>query len=102
MFGGRVIAGQLDFLLGSSLDGRRFFVGSEGDGQRWRELLAVLETQCAADAALDQAIDGARFAFGLFERCVVGNEAARLVPSTIAATAMAVDSSTNLAGAVPV
>lgn len=70
MLGGRVIAGQLDFLFGAGLRGRRFFIGSKADGGRWRNLLAVLETECSADKPLAEAIDGASFAFGLFEQCV--------------------------------
>lgn len=73
MLGGRVVAAQLDYLFGSALDGRRFFVGSPDDGARWRNLLAVLEERCAAKSALDQAIGGALLAFGLFERCVMTN-----------------------------
>jgi heme oxygenase len=99
IFGGRVIAGQLDFLLGSSLDGRRFFVGFDGDGQRWGELLAVIETQCATKAALDQAIEGALFAFDLFEQCVVASQPiAYLTP----ATAICRERQHQLTGARPI
>lgn len=102
MFGGRVIAEQLDFLLDSGLNGRRFFIGSADDGQRWRELLAVLEIQCAAPAALEQAIEGALFAFGLFEQCVVAHDCTDRIPGSLAGTAVGVENSTNLVGAIPV
>lgn len=74
MLGGRVIAGQLDFLFGAGVDGRRFFTGSKGDGTRWRTLLDVLKTRCRANGPLDEAIGGALFAFSLFEQCVVGQD----------------------------
>jgi hypothetical protein len=38
-------------------------------------LLDVLETRCRANGPLDEAIGGALFAFGLFEQCVVGQDA---------------------------
>lgn len=74
MLGGRVIAGQLDFLFGAGLDGRRFFSGSNEDGARWRNLLAVLEMRCAANGTLEQATVGAHCAFSLFEQCVTADD----------------------------
>lgn len=71
MLGGRVIAVQLDYLFGSTSQGRSFFIGSKDDGLNWRKLLAVLECRCAAAPELDQAINGALFSFDLFERCVI-------------------------------
>ncbi len=71
MLGGRVIAGQLDYLFGSTSQGRSFFVGSKDDGLSWRKLLAVLESRCAVSPELDRAIYGALFSFELFERCMI-------------------------------
>lgn len=70
MLGGRVIARQLDYLLGSGADGRRFFAGSDEDRQSWPRLLAALRQACRGPADLDDMIRGAEESFGLFERCV--------------------------------
>ena len=70
--GGRVIGGQLDFLLGDAPGVRSFVIGTPGDAPRWRALLAALEVHCMTAAARHQAISGARSAFQLFERCVMG------------------------------
>lgn len=71
MLGGRVIAGQLDYLFGTASKGRSFFVGSPDDGANWPNLLAVLELSCAAPADLERAASGARLSFELFEDCVM-------------------------------
>jgi heme oxygenase len=70
MLGGRVIAGQLDYLFGSSPQGRRFFLGSRDDGADWRMLLAALELRCTAPHHLRRAAAGALQSFQLFEYCV--------------------------------
>ena len=84
MVGGRVIAGQLDYIFGSAPDGRRFFIGSPGDRARWRTLLAALEEHCATAGAVDRAIGGALFAFDLFEQCVLFAEQESCVESSYA------------------
>ena len=71
MLGGRVICGQLDYLFGDAQVGRRFFIGTKGDGARWHKVLASLAKHCAGTGALDQAIVGALFAFQLFEQSVM-------------------------------
>lgn len=73
MLGGRVIAGQLDYLFGSSSTGRNYFVGSPDDGANWRNLLAVLEVSCASAADLERATSGALLSFELFEHCVMSS-----------------------------
>ncbi len=70
MLGGRVIAGRLDYLFGSSSKGRSYFIGSPDDGASWRNLLAVLELSCASAAGLERATSGALLSFELFEQCV--------------------------------
>lgn len=72
LFGGRVIAAQLDYLFGSAREGRRFFIGTGDGAARWRTLLAALEDHCTEPRALDRATDGAHSAFDLFEKCVMG------------------------------
>jgi heme oxygenase len=71
MLGGRVIAGQLDYLFGSALLGRSFFVGHKDDALSWRRLLATLEARCAGSREVERAIKGALFSFELFERCLI-------------------------------
>lgn len=73
ILGGRVIAGQLDYLLGSYSTGRSFFVGSPDDGASWRNLLAVVEASCASAADLKRATMGALLGFELFEHCVTSS-----------------------------
>lgn len=67
--GGRVIARQLDYLFGDSVEGRTFFRGTGDTGPRWRALLGVLARDCD-EADLPQMIAGAEAGFALFERCV--------------------------------
>lgn len=77
MMGGKLIARQLDYLLGDSDEGRRFFIGrGQPDSFKWRRLLAVLEAGLAEPRALDSATAGALAAFDLFETCV-----ARVMPA---------------------
>jgi heme oxygenase len=76
MMGGKLIARQLDYLLGARDEGRRFFIGrGHADSLTWRQLLAVLECKLADPRALDSATAGALAAFDLFETCV-----ARVMP----------------------
>ena len=75
MMGGRVLARQLDYLLGDALDARRFFIGTPDDAARWNALIAALEEHCSTRAARGQAIDGARSAFRLFEQCIMRRSA---------------------------
>jgi heme oxygenase (biliverdin-IX-beta and delta-forming) len=70
MFGGRVIARQLDYIFGPEFSGRRFFIGRHSDEEIWSQLLAVLEEACETPSALEAAIDGARRTFDWFEECV--------------------------------
>lgn len=75
MLGGRIVARQLDYLFGTSSEGRRFFLGSTQDKEAWRRLLAALEQSGDEAAALDQLVEGAEAAFALFERCLRGDAA---------------------------
>jgi heme oxygenase len=61
--GGKVIFGQLDYLLPDAR-GRSFFQGSAQDGARWRLLCQRLESHDAHLAEMEQ---GARHAFMRFE-----------------------------------
>lgn len=70
MLGGRVIAGQLDYLFGATSPGRSFFIGTADDAANWRRLLALLELRCAASHDLQCTIEGALFSFELFEQRV--------------------------------
>lgn len=70
MLGGRVIARQLDYLFGSSRDGRRFFLGSDEDKFAWRRVVAALEATGGDAESLEEQIAGAEAAFALFERCM--------------------------------
>jgi len=77
MMGGKLIARQLDYLLGDCDEGRRFFIGlGHSDSLKWRRLLAVLEIGLDEPRALDSATAGALAAFDLFETCV-----ARVMPA---------------------
>jgi heme oxygenase (biliverdin-IX-beta and delta-forming) len=42
--GGRVLAGRIDHLLGSAVDGRRFFAGTNRDSELWRGCCAAIES----------------------------------------------------------
>ncbi len=68
MLGGRVIARQLDYLFGSKVEGRGFFVGGPDDRTNWASLIRVLEETCAHGRSLDLAVSGALRTFELFER----------------------------------
>jgi heme oxygenase len=70
MLGGRVIAQQLDYLFGTTAEGRRFFLGTREDGRSWRRLVVMLDTMDPKGDSLAALIDGAEAAFALFERCV--------------------------------
>ncbi len=74
MLGGRVIAGQLDYLFGLASEGRSFFTGSSDDGAGWRKLLSALESRCGAPQDCERAVAGALFSFELFEQCVTTHE----------------------------
>lgn len=69
--GGRVIARQLDYLFGTSPQGRTFFLGASDTGPRWRRFVDTL-TQEYDEPALPELVAGAEAAFALFERCVTG------------------------------
>ena len=70
MLGGRVIAGQLDYLFGTAPEGRRFFLGSDEDKFAWRRVVAALDATGNDAESLEEQIDGAEAAFALFERCM--------------------------------
>ena len=72
MLGGKVIAGQLDYLFGSSPDGRRFFAGTDEDRRSWPRLLVALQREYEDHGGLHEMICGARDSFRLFERCIEG------------------------------
>ncbi len=67
--GGRVIARQLDYLLGDGAAGRLFFRGGPEDRIAWRKLLLTLEAQ-DDPAAIANIILGAEATFELFESCM--------------------------------
>lgn len=69
--GGKVIYRQLDYLFGSSPDGRRFFRGSGSDGQRWRSLCQQLELEGHERDGLAEMTCAAQQPFALFEELVV-------------------------------
>lgn len=68
--GGKIIYRQLDYLLGSNPDGRRFFQGTASDGERWRGLCQRIEALGRDDAARDDLIAGASNTFALFEKLI--------------------------------
>lgn len=71
MIGGKIIAGQLDYLLGGSTDGRGFFAGrGKADSLAWQRLIQVIEARLSEPSALDRAVAGAVAAFDLCEACV--------------------------------
>lgn len=70
MFGGRVIAGQLDYIFETKAEGRRFFIGDKCDRGNWIRLLEVLEERCDDPSALCDAKSGALRTFDLFEQLV--------------------------------
>lgn len=67
--GGKVIARQLDYLLGDRAEGRTFFRGDGDIGPRWRAFLAALQRDCG-EGELPQLVAGAEAGFALFERCL--------------------------------
>ena len=67
MLGGRVLAGKLDHLLGTRLEGRRFFSGSDGDAALWRACCSAID-RIADRGELDAMISAARETFEIFER----------------------------------
>ena len=66
--GGKVIYRQLDYLFGSSDEGRSFFRGSAADVDRWRTLCRLIEDKGCEESSLASMICGAQSAFSLFER----------------------------------
>jgi heme oxygenase len=70
--GGKVIYGQLDYLLGNSVEGRSFFKGSALDRVRWQTLCERLEAAGRSAAAVKEMVDGANDAFELFEQALMG------------------------------
>ena len=70
MFGGKVIAGQLRYLLSGESDGTSFFRGTRQDAPRWKSLVRKLETYSRDEEAVSAMIKGAQMAFQLFEECV--------------------------------
>lgn len=69
--GGKVIFRQLDYLFGSSPEGRRFFRGSGSTSRRWRALCQELEVRGDQRDGLAELTRGAQQAFALFEEIVV-------------------------------
>lgn len=80
MLGGRVIARQLDYLFGSQVEGRRFFVGCPDDRAKWACLIGVVEEACGHGRPLDLAISGALRTFEWFEQCISPSSNARPNP----------------------
>lgn len=74
MFGGKLLARQLDYLFGKEPVGREFFRGAPEDALQWRALVRELETHAGHRAALKRMISGADLAFRLFERCVLNTD----------------------------
>lgn len=69
--GGKVIARQLDYLLGSSnAAGRSFFHGDGETGPRWRSFVTVLQSECGDPGQLPELVGGADASFALFEECL--------------------------------
>jgi heme oxygenase len=66
--GGKVIYRQLDYLFGSSDEGRSFFRGSAADVGRWHTLCRRIEEEGCEESSLGSMISGAQAAFSLFER----------------------------------
>jgi heme oxygenase (biliverdin-IX-beta and delta-forming) len=69
MIGGRVLANRVGSLLGSGLDGRRFFLGEARDVVLWQELQDALEVAGQA-GWLDDMIAAARATFDTFTKWI--------------------------------
>ena len=67
--GGRVLARHLDALLGTAVDGRRYFAGDPCDGAQWRETRAALERVARVEPdGLQGMVRGATRCFERFAR----------------------------------
>ena len=71
MLGGRIIASQLDYLLGSGPEGRRFFLGTQEDARSWRRLTRLLDDLDPGEDEMTQMVSGAEAAFAAFEARVM-------------------------------
>ena len=67
MLGGKIIARQLDYLFGTSKDGRRFFAGLPEDGSAWTMLSRHLAALHPEEDEMEQMIAGAEASFAFFE-----------------------------------
>ena len=65
--GGRVLAGTLAHLLGSGLEGRRFFAGTKQDPELWRACCTALE-QPMEMVEREEMITAAQETFEIFEQ----------------------------------
>lgn len=68
--GGKVIYSQLDYLFEASFKGRSFFRGSASDRVKWQALCDQLELHGSDQDAVDEMIEGANQAFGMFGRLI--------------------------------
>lgn len=78
MFGGKVLARQLDYLFGKEAAGRLFFLGSIDDQAQWRLLVTELETRADHPNAISDMAMGAEITFRHFESCVTAFEKTRV------------------------
>lgn len=70
MFGGKVLAGQLSYLLSGNEAPALFFQGTRLDAGRWRGLVQELERNAGDAAAVSAMVNGADIAFRWFEACL--------------------------------
>lgn len=70
MFGARVIARQLSYLVRGQTAGTLFFRGTREDAPRWKALAQELESNNGDPISLVAMSQGATMAFGLFEACL--------------------------------